>query len=240
MFRFGGQSFAGIRLMFIDSKTHDLPAGWDSADLEDIEAFIELGFFTLIARTAKQIDFNVNTIAIRKALRPDESIMTQNSISPQAKIPDEIKTSLTSFQAEYPDANRTGFIMMRFGKTLAHNSIVSAIKETLKKSSLTGVRADDKDYNDSVLPNVQTYMHRCGFGIAVFERIEEESFNPNIALEVGYMLALGKPVCLLKDKNLKSLQTDLIGKLYRSFDILEPLETIPPELENWLEDRHLK
>ena len=31
----------------------------------------------------------------------------------------------------------------------------------------------------------------------MFERIESERHNPNVALEVDYMMALGKPVCLL-------------------------------------------
>ena len=31
----------------------------------------------------------------------------------------------------------------------------------------------------------------------MFERLESERYNPNVALEVGYMMALGKPVCLL-------------------------------------------
>lgn len=129
--------------------------------------------------------------------------------------------------------------MMRFGKTKAHGEIVKAIRDTLMNYELSGLRADDKDYHEDLFPNIQTYMHGCQFGIAVFERIEQEDFNPNIALEVGYMLALRKPVLLLKDKTLKHLQTDLVGKLYRPFDPQDPAATIPREVNRWLEDRNL-
>lgn len=43
-------------------------------------------------------------------------------------------------------------------------------------------------------------MHGCEFGVAVFDRITEDDFNPNVTLEVGYMLGMGRNVLLLKDK----------------------------------------
>lgn len=82
-----------------------------------------------------------------------------------------------------------------------------------------------------------TYIYGCALGVAVFERIESEEFNPNTALEVGYMFGLQKPVCLLKDRTLRTLNTDLVGKIYRSFDTLNPGETISTELAQWLEDK---
>jgi len=101
------------------------------------------------------------------------------------------------------------------------------------------LRADDKQYHDDLFPNVLTYMYGCRFGIAVFERLEEDDFNPNVSLEVDYMNALKKSVCLLKDKTLKTLQTDLVGKLYKIFDPQDIINTIPSELEKWLRDKDL-
>jgi len=154
-------------------------------------------------------------------------------------IPTIIKDSLAQFQVDFPDPNKAAFIMMGFGETTAHDNIVKAIRSALEKHGIAGLRADDKEYHDDLLPNVRTYMHGCSFGIAVFERIESEKFNPNVGLEVGYMLAMGKPVCLLKDKTLPTLHTDLIGKLYKDFDVLHPERTIPKKIESWLNDKHL-
>ena len=53
------------------------------------------------------------------------------------------------------------------------------------------------------------------------------------------MLALRKHVCLLKDRTLNTLHADLVGKLYRVFDPLDPIGTIPAELSQWLKDKGL-
>ncbi len=154
-------------------------------------------------------------------------------------VPVAIQDSLQQFQKDHPNADKVAFIMMQFSDTSAHTGIEAAIKSTLTKYNFTGLLARDKEYHDEMLPNIQTYMHGCGFGIAVFERIEKEVFNPNVSLEVGYMMALKKRVLLLKDKNLMALHADLVGKLYRSFDVQHPAETIPDPLEAWMEEKGL-
>lgn len=104
---------------------------------------------------------------------------------------------------------------------------------------MTGVRADGKEYHPNLFENIQTYLHGSRFGIAIVERLTGDEFNPNVSLEIGYLLALRKPVCLLKDRTLRALSTDLTGKLYRSFDPQSPETSIPAELEKWMRDRHL-
>ncbi|MDQ3706293.1 MAG: hypothetical protein M3437_13980 [Chloroflexota bacterium] len=153
--------------------------------------------------------------------------------------PVDIIDSLQRFKQEHPNPRKVAFIMMQFGKTSAHEHIVTAVRTSLAKQGITALRADDKQYHDDLLPNIITYMYGCGFGIAVFERLESELFNPNVSLEVGYMLALGKSVCILRDRTLKTLPTDLISKLYKTFDPQDPIGTIPAELEKWLGDKGL-
>lgn len=153
--------------------------------------------------------------------------------------PIDITESLARFNKDHPDPQKVAFIMMRFSDTKAHQGILNVIKNTLKTYGIEGVRSDDKEYHEDLLPNVKTYLHGCGFGIAVFERIETESFNPNVSLEVGYMLAFGKQVCYLKDKTLQTLHADIIGKLYKEFDPHDPEGTIPSQVTKWLEDKEI-
>jgi nucleoside 2-deoxyribosyltransferase len=129
-----------------------------------------------------------------------------------------IRESLQRFRQDHPDPAIVAFTIMRFRDTREHKQIARAIKEWFVAHGISGVRADDKEYHDDLFPNTVTYMHGCGFGVAVFEGIEEENFNPNVSLEVGYMYALGKILCLLKDQTLTALHTDLVRKLYRPFD----------------------
>lgn len=157
----------------------------------------------------------------------------------QPDYPLEITESLQQFLKDHPDYNCNAFLIMQFGKTKTHQQIVAAIKESLSRYGIEALRADDKEYHDDLFPNVLTYLYGCRFGIAVFERLENEDFNPNVSLELGYMTALHKSVCLLKDQTLKTLHTDLVGKLYKTFDPQDPEATIPPELEKWLRDKDI-
>jgi hypothetical protein len=158
----------------------------------------------------------------------------RQTIESSERIPTEIKDSFRRFQADHPDSLKSAFIMMKFGNSKVHEDITDAIRSTLLPYGIQGLRADDKQYSDDLFPNVMTYMHGCGFGIAVFERIDADEFNPNVSLEVGYMLALRKSVCLLSDKTLKKMQTDLVGKLYSPFDTYDILNTINAQLSKWL------
>jgi hypothetical protein len=146
----------------------------------------------------------------------------------------DIQDSLTSFRRDHPDPLKTAFIMMSFAETPAHAEVTRAIKQTLASVGIAGLRADDKEYRPDLYPNILTYMHGCGFGIAVFEHIVATPINPNVAFEVGYMLALNKRVCLLKDNTLPNLQADLIGKLYIAFDPGQIALTIQAALSRWL------
>lgn len=166
---------------------------------------------------------------------PDEFSATATLDEP----PVEISASLKRFRDHYPEADKTAFIMMQFGDTRAHREITEAVRTGLNARGIRGVRADDRRYHDDLFYNILTYIHGCRLGIAIFERLEADASNPNVALEVGYMFAMRKPVCLLKDKTLKALQADLVGKLYEDFDPQEPQDTIPPLVEKWLSDKDL-
>ena len=127
--------------------------------------------------------------------------------------------------------------MMRFGSTALHKRLTAAIRDAMIPYEIEVLRADEKEYHEDLYFNILTYICGCAFGIAVFERIELEEFNPNVAPEVGLMFGLRKKVCLLKDKNLKTLPADLVGKLYKPFDPTEPEATIRGHLTTWLKDK---
>jgi hypothetical protein len=154
-------------------------------------------------------------------------------------IPPEIKISLQKFREDHPVNQKSAFIIMQFSKTIAHQNIVEAIKKVSEKHGIVALRADDKEYHSSLLGNVLTYIYGCDMSIAVFERIEADIFNPNVSFEVGYMRGLNKPICLLKDQTMRTLQTDLLGELYKSFDPQDPKGSIPSELEKWFMDKEI-
>lgn len=137
---------------------------------------------------------------------------------------------------DYPNPGSNVFIIMRFRDGKQHHDILTALRKGLDHYGLFGLRADDKAYSDSLWTNVKSYMDACEFGIAVFEQIEDQDFNPNVSLELGYMMAAKKPILLLKERHLKTLPADMLGHLYKPFDSYDVGPTIEPSIREWLRD----
>ena len=125
---------------------------------------------------------------------------------------------------------------MRFAATKPYSRIVDAISHVARRHDLKILRADAHEFHADLLSNIKTYLHGCSFGIAVYDRIQTDEPNANVGFEAGYMMAMNKPVLLLKDQTLPQLQADLAGKLYKGFDPHDPESTIPLHFEKWLED----
>lgn len=126
------------------------------------------------------------------------------------------------------------FLIMRFNDEKLEE-IYDIIQNYFKENGYNILRADQYSYTDDLWDNVMTYMYGCKQAIAVFDQINYREFNPNIALEVGFMLSLRKRVLLLKDKSIPNMPTDIIGKIYRPFDT-HNLSTVTPQLKRWLSD----
>jgi nucleoside 2-deoxyribosyltransferase len=82
--------------------------------------------------------------------------------------------------------------------------------------------------------NVCVYMNCCSKGIAILEDRIANEFNPNVAIEYGFMRALNKPVLLLADSGFRNLRADVIGTLREEFDITDIEGTIREPIERWI------
>lgn len=186
---------------------------------------VEEHVYSLTARAYEAVDSNF----------ADEPAVTPVSTLAQPHPP-EIAMSLDRLRTKYPDPKKLGFLVMRFTAAKPFARIVEIIKETAAKFGVVVVRADENEFHADLWGNVRTHLHGCGFGIAVYERIETDEPNANVGLEVGYLMAMNKPVLLLKDKTVQTLQADLAGKLYKEFDPHDPEATVPDQLNKWLEN----
>jgi protein-tyrosine-phosphatase/nucleoside 2-deoxyribosyltransferase len=137
---------------------------------------------------------------------------------------------------DYSNPRTNVFLMMRFEPTPQHGEIQQAITEALRDYGLHALRADQREYTPDLWANVRAYMDACSHGIAVFEQINEQDFNPNVSLELGYMLAQGKRCLLLKEQRVPALHVDVVGHLYKPFDSYRITETIAPRVTDWLRD----
>lgn len=138
--------------------------------------------------------------------------------------------------------DRNVFIMTRF---LIENRELAMVDKTIHRSldekGLVGHRADNKCYpsDRNLWDNVCTYMFGCKYGVAVLENLVVDEFNPNIALEYGFMRALGKPVLLLKEKRF-SPRADILGTLWEEFDMFDIESSISAAVGKWYNDLALE
>jgi hypothetical protein len=159
--------------------------------------------------------------------------------SPVEAAPASVRASVLRLFQDYPDYNNNCFLIMSFSPTKFHSKIQQVLKNTFEKFQINLLRADERSYSDDLLGNIETYLHGCSFAVAVFERLESEVYNPNVSFEVGYLYGLKKPICLLKERTMLRLHSDLMGKLYVEFDIQDIEGTLPARLEKWLRDKKI-
>lgn len=148
-----------------------------------------------------------------------------------------LEPQLRQFLAHHPDFDRNVFVMMRFTDTAQMKEIYSAIRDTLAGRGMHAVRADDRDYTGELWSNIEVYLTCCKYGIAVFEALEnpDREFNPNVSLELGYMLGRRKRTLLLKEKRLPDLPADVVHRLYKPFDMFDISNSIAREVGRWVD-----
>lgn len=110
-----------------------------------------------------------------------------------------LEPSLREFLRDHPHYDTNVFVMMRFEQHQILAAAYSAVHDVLLKRGMDAVRADSRDYTGELWSNIQTYMHGCKLGIAIFENLGgSNEINPNVSLELGYMVALRKRTLILK------------------------------------------
>jgi protein-tyrosine-phosphatase len=144
-----------------------------------------------------------------------------------------------NFSQDHPLSYRNVFVMMRFEETSQHEEILTAVRGSLDYYGFDAFRADDMWYFDNLWGNVRVYMEGCQYGIAVFDQIYERDFNPNVSLELGYMMGQGKECLVLKEEKIPTLPSDLSGRLYRVFDSYDIERTIREQISQWMRDLHI-
>ena len=144
---------------------------------------------------------------------------------------------LDRFMDDHPALEKNVFVAMRFRSAPHFAEVFSAIKIGLASYGLKTHRADDKVYplDGDLWNNVCVYMMGCKFGICVFEEMDEREFNPNVPLEYGFMRAMNRQVLLLKEQRMPKMPSDITGKLFKSFDMMDIDSSVKTQVMMWAE-----
>ena len=118
--------------------------------------------------------------------------------------------------------------MIRYRKR--NIKLIRSIKTALSNEGLFGVLASEHNLTDD-LYNPVACLLCCSRGIAVFDTPEAlEMFNPNVAYELGMLHLLSHRCLILKHESLKTLQTDILMKLYTPYQ--KPTQ-VPTIIKEW-------
>ena len=145
---------------------------------------------------------------------------------------------LDRFFRDHPDYEHNVFVMMRFREEPHYVSLFEIIQRTLSHHGLKALRVDMRSYpdDDDLWANIVVYTMGCARVIAIFDDFEDRDFNPNVAIEYGFMRALNKRVLILKEQRMPRVPADVTGSRFRPFDMMRLEETVTRQVESWLGD----
>lgn len=149
-----------------------------------------------------------------------------------------LEMECTQFFRDHPNYTKNVFIMMKFDNSNEDLfNLYSEVQSLLRDSGWNPVRADDKMYlkDRDLWNNVCVYMLCCKQGIAILENYSAQEYNPNVAIEYGFMRALDKRVLLLADKDFPKERADVSGKERLYFNMRD-MHSIDKPVTKWLNE----
>lgn len=144
-----------------------------------------------------------------------------------------LSSSVESFIRSQGPYNKNIFLIMPFGNDQVLVEVRTSLTKMLKPLGFNLIRADDKEHEGGLWDNICVHMLGCSRGIAIFKEVKNVPYNQNVAIEIGFMLALRKHVLVLKDGALPTLPVDLIHHLYHTVDFSD-LNSIEREVKEWI------
>jgi hypothetical protein len=114
------------------------------------------------------------------------------------------------------------------------NDLIDRLRETCALHGLNLHLASDGNAEDTLWPNVVTYMWGSKYGIVIVDSLEGV-LNSNVLIEVGGMLMTGRRCAILRDDSVPNMPTDLVGHIYKPVD-LKDHDAVEQAIHRWLRD----
>lgn len=161
---------------------------------------------------------------------------------PEFGAPPSLIPVLRDFLAKHPfDKNVFGMTRFPDEKAVAPvDPVKPALEVARVVCELHGLEfhlASDRAMDDDLWANVAAHMWASRYGVAFFEDLAtpKRGVNYNLTIEVGGMLMTGRRLALLKDTSIATMPIDLVGKIYKSVQMVKP-ETVEKALHAWIRD----
>lgn len=115
-------------------------------------------------------------------------------------------------------------------------NVIEVTRRTIMESGYLARLAMDKHYHPILWDNVELYLLGCSKGVAIVEDRYAPELNPNVALEWGWMIAMGKDVLFLIEENFQHERADWSGFLNKRFNWEQPEKGIQDAIQSWLSE----
>lgn len=150
---------------------------------------------------------------------------------------DRHATALKKFSS-VASYDKSAFIMTKYPDGDDDDSkklqrVIDLVAENLETGGFKPRVAKDVKYHDSVWDNVELNALGSTLGVAVCESRYRPEFNPNVAMEWGWMRGMGRTVIFLVESQFK-LRADVEGIIRETFDWEDVDGTIPVAVVNAL------
>jgi hypothetical protein len=86
----------------------------------------------------------------------------------------------------------------------------------------------------SLWDNVELHLLGCSRGVAIVEDKYTKELNPNVAMEWGWMVGMGRRVLYLVEKSFKHARADWGGLIKEEFDWEKPADDIKQAVHKFL------
>lgn len=113
--------------------------------------------------------------------------------------------------------------------------VIDATREAIRNCSFVPRVADRKNrFHPGLWDNVELHLLGCKRGVAILEDRYRRELNPNVAMEWGWMRALGRDVLYLRESSFSQDRADISGLITDPFVWEQPEGGICQAISTWL------
>ena len=202
----------------------------------------------------------------QRELRPENFIDEQGYDEQKQKIDEEIRNSYRKLNAvleryereperhflrhsqHLPEFYREGsytesvFIMTKYpaaGDPHADRlqAVIDAVAHGIRKRNYKPRIASEAVHHRWLWDNVELFLLGCARGVAIVEDKYLPELNPNVAIEWGWMAAMGRNVLFLREQSFQHERADWTGRFNDPFDWDDPVPGVEAALDKFLPNR---
>jgi hypothetical protein len=112
--------------------------------------------------------------------------------------------------------------------------VIETTRVAIEKTGFIPRIAAGNLFQPMLWDNVELHLLACGLGVAIVEDRYRKELNPNVAMEWGWMRAMGKPVLYLMEQTFSSPRADIDGFVNHQFHWDHPNDSITQHVGDWL------